>query len=148
MSLLPSRKSGLRLTAVWLIALIPGACSPGAPTHDAPATGVSKQDSVTAPVVEMIAPEPGGLAKSIAPSLDYACGVDADCEVKDVGNCCGRLPACVNRAARPDPAAVQRECGRTGSASICGFQELSGCRCEARRCVGVPSASGGGGEVR
>ncbi len=77
--------------------------------------------------------------------LDASCAVDSDCEVKDVGNCCGRMPACVNRTAKPfDAAAIQRECERTGTSSICGFQELSGCLCESGRCVGVPSNSGGG----
>ena len=79
------------------------------------------------------------------PPLDASCAVDSDCEVKEVGNCCGRMPACVNRAARPHAAAaIQRECERTGTSSICGFQELSGCRCESGRCLGVSSASGGG----
>ena len=81
--------------------------------------------------------------------LDASCAVDSDCEVKDVGNCCGRMPACVNRAAQPhDAAAVQRECERTGTSSICGFQELSGCRCEANLCVGIPSIDDGAGDVR
>ena len=30
------------------------------------------------------------------PTLDTSCRVDSDCAVKDVGNCCGTFPACVN----------------------------------------------------
>ncbi len=97
--------------------------------RETPSTPTPPEDAVISP---------------LAP-LDASCAVDSDCEVKDVGNCCGRMPACVNRSAKPfDAAAIQRECERTGTSSICGFQELSGCLCESGRCVGVPSNSGGG----
>ncbi len=75
--------------------------------------------------------------------LDDSCTVAADCQVKDVGNCCGRMPACVNRAVQPDHAGLQAECAKEGRAGICGFQELSGCQCVEERCVGIPAGTGG-----
>lgn len=103
--------------------------------------------AITEPVEsEQPAPSARGdkISNPLAP-LDASCAVDSDCAVKDVGNCCGRMPACVNREATPfDAAAMKRECERTGTSSICGFQELSGCRCEAGQCAGIPSVSGGG----
>ncbi len=42
-------------------------------------------------------------------SRDY-CETDSDCAVKNVGNCCGYYPACVNKFFVPDLEAVQKEC--------------------------------------
>jgi hypothetical protein len=80
---------------------------------------------------------PSGAAQA-APT---ACAVDADCTVKNVGNCCGYYPQCVNVAHQPDPAGVQAACEREGRSSVCGFPEISGCRCEAGRCVAEPGAA-------
>jgi len=120
------------------IPAIPGASAPAAPP-----TSVAE-----IPESPVAAPAGEDAGDPLSP-LDASCAVDSDCAVKDVGNCCGRMPACVNRAAKPhDAAAVQRECERTGTSSICGFQELSGCRCEANLCVGIPSIGDGAGDVR
>ena len=95
-----------------------------------------------------VAPAPSGLpeplppppfeeavpARTVVPEVDYRCTVDADCAVKNVGNCCGAMPACVNKDARPDPAAVQAQCARQGMSSICGFKEVTGCSCVAGTC--------------
>ena len=70
-------------------------------------------------------------------SPDRACRTDADCAVKDVGNCCGRFPLCVNKDAKVDPAAVRAQCAKDGMASICGFQPVSGCTCTQGRCENV-----------
>ena len=67
-------------------------------------------------------------------ALDRSCRTSADCVVKNVGNCCGAMPACVNKGARPDPAAVQAQCARQGMSSICGFKEVTGCSCVAGTC--------------
>ncbi|HEU0152898.1 MAG TPA: hypothetical protein VFQ84_06100 [Arenimonas sp.] len=64
-----------------------------------------------------------------------SCRTDSDCAVKDVGNCCGYFPMCVNKDARTDPAAVRAQCGKDGMSSICGFREISGCQCVDNRCV-------------
>ena len=67
--------------------------------------------------------------------VDRSCGQDSDCVVKDIGSCCGRFPACVNRDSPADPAAVQARCARDGMAATCGFQEIAGCACRQHECV-------------
>ena len=66
--------------------------------------------------------------------LDRSCSTNADCTVKDVGNCCGRYPACVNVDSPADPAAVRAECARRGESSACGFREISACQCVKGNC--------------
>jgi hypothetical protein len=68
---------------------------------------------------------------------DRGCKTDADCAVKDVGNCCGYFPLCVHRNAKTDPAAVRAQCEKDGMASICGFQDVQGCRCVQGRCENI-----------
>ena len=67
-------------------------------------------------------------------ALDYSCKADADCAVKNVGNCCGYYPACVNVASPTDPARVQADCARKGIAATCGFPEITACSCNQGRC--------------
>lgn len=69
------------------------------------------------------------------PVTAEACTVDADCAVKNVGNCCGYYPQCVNVDYRPNPAAVQAACAREGRSSICGYPEIHGCRCIEGQCA-------------
>jgi hypothetical protein len=79
--------------------------------------------------------------------VDYSCQVDSDCEVKNIGNCCGYYPACVNRASPTFPDQVRARCEAEGMMSICGFPEISGCRCDDGRCSDI-TGPGGGGDVR
>ncbi len=65
---------------------------------------------------------------------DRRCKIDSDCAVKDVGNCCGRFPMCVNKNAKTDPAAVAAQCAKQGMASICGFEEITACQCVDGQC--------------
>jgi hypothetical protein len=78
-------------------------------------------------------------------AIDYSCRVAADCAIKDVGNCCGRYPACVNRDSPTFPERVKEECQRKGMAGVCGFPVIHGCACIEGRCEG---ADGGGGSIR
>lgn len=71
----------------------------------------------------------------------WACTVDADCTVKNVGNCCGYYPQCVNVAHRPNPAAVQAACAREGRSSVCGYPEIHGCRCVEGQCAASDAAA-------
>ena len=64
-----------------------------------------------------------------------SCRTDSDCVVKDVGNCCGAMPACVNKDSPTDPAAVRAQCAKDGMASVCGFTEIAGCRCANGQCI-------------
>nr|WP_246109194.1 hypothetical protein [Vulcaniibacterium gelatinicum] len=66
--------------------------------------------------------------------VDRSCRNDADCTVKNVGNCCGYYPACVNVDSPTDPEGVQARCAREGIASVCGFPEIAGCRCVDGQC--------------
>jgi len=78
---------------------------------------------------------PAAGAKPSADDVDYTCRTDADCTVKDVGNCCGRYPACVNRESPTFPDRVKAECAKKGEMGICGFREISGCACVEGRCA-------------
>ncbi len=71
-------------------------------------------------------------------SIDYSCKADSDCEIKDVRNCCGYYPQCVNKNAATDPRLVNALCQAEGSASICGFEEISKCWCINNRCESSP----------
>ncbi len=69
-----------------------------------------------------------------APRPDLSCRVAGDCAVRNVGNCCGYFPACVNRDSRVDPEAVRAECARTGTSSVCGWREIQACECADGSC--------------
>lgn len=115
------------LLATILLMLTLGACA--APTAD---TGTPAPIDAGTPV--QVAGDPL--------QLDYSCRVDSDCEVKNVGNCCGYFPACVNKDAQPDPQAVQARCAETGMTSVCGFRDIQACSCVQNRCepAGQPRA--------
>lgn len=66
--------------------------------------------------------------------LDFACKTDSDCAVKNVGNCCGAKPACVNANSPTDPEGVKAECARKGMMSMCGFKPIEGCQCVQGQC--------------
>lgn len=66
--------------------------------------------------------------------VQYACTTDAECVVKDIGNCCGYYPACVNRDSPTFPEQVRAACAKSGQAGICGFPVIDGCACEAGVC--------------
>lgn len=67
-------------------------------------------------------------------SLAKACQSDADCVVKNVGNCCGYLPQCVHKDVQTFPEQVKALCEKEGRSSICGFQEPAGCSCVNHQC--------------
>ena len=70
-------------------------------------------------------------------AIDASCQQDADCMVKDVHNCCGYYPQCVNKNAATDPALVQRLCQEQGLAGGCGFPAIVSCECRNNRCSSV-----------
>lgn len=87
------------------------------------------------PQVEEKKPAAGGTV-----TVDRSCRTDADCTVKNVGNCCGYFPACVNVNSPTDPKGVQAQCAKDGMASVCGFEEIRGCQCVRGECQGDSSA--------
>ena len=81
---------------------------------------------------------------TLPPDPDRSCQTDADCAVKNVGNCCGYFPACVNVQAETFPERVMAACEAQGLSSICGFEDITACACVEGRCEAAP----GGGELR
>ncbi len=71
------------------------------------------------------------------PPVDVSCQSATDCVIKDVGNCCGYYPRCVNAAFPADPAGVRRICEEQGLASVCGFPTITACDCVQGACVGL-----------
>jgi hypothetical protein len=113
-----------------LAARPPAAPSPtGIPGRTKPAPPMSK------PLPPQEVPASGN-----APKLDTSCRSDSDCAVKNVGSCCGAKPACVNKDAKVDPAAVQADCAARGLASVCGFEDVQSCTCAAGTCRGGASS--------
>ena len=87
-------------------------------------------------------PPPPGTDKPALGQIDTRCRSNADCAVKNVGNCCGAMPACVNRDSPTDPQAVQAQCQAKGTMGLCGFREISACQCDNGQCVEAPAANG------
>ena len=116
-------------TALFLLLM----CALGACAAPAPATG---DTASTAPPKSTPYP-PRVVPKAVA--VDFSCKTNADCAVKDVGNCCGAMPACVNKDSPTDPAAVQARCQAKGMAGICGFREIPACQCSNGKCMAATS---------
>ncbi len=117
----------VRLVATCL-ALLLAACAPRA--------DLSSPD----PVAQ--APAPAASVQPFDPAApDRSCRVASDCAVKNVGNCCGYFPACVNKDARVDPDAVRAQCERSGMASVCGWQEIQSCDCVQGQCTAAGQLS-------
>jgi hypothetical protein len=74
------------------------------------------------------------LGPPIKAEVDYSCHTDADCAIKDVGNCCGRYPACVNKDSPTFPERVREACAKNHEAGVCGFPDIRGCTCVEGRC--------------
>jgi len=72
-----------------------------------------------------------------AGSLNARCKVDADCEIKDVGSCCGFYPRCLNKATQTFPERVKAQCGKEGRVSACGFPAITSCECVQGMCSGI-----------
>ena len=117
----------VRLSASLLAALMAlGACA---------APPAADQSAATAPPA-VAAPEQAapGTPPPAAVQIDSSCATDADCTVKDVGNCCGYYPACVNVDSPTDPEGVKAACAESGRMSVCGFPVIEGCQCVEGRC--------------
>lgn len=95
----------------------------------------SAQQATTAPAPVQAADTPRVAGHPSQP--DLSCKVADDCAVKDVGNCCGYFPACVNKDSAVDPDAVRAECERTGMSSVCGWQDIQACECAQGQCRAV-----------
>jgi len=65
----------------------------------------------------------------------YFCNTNSDCEIKDIGSCCGEYPRCVNKEFIPDIDAVINECKESGISSTCEFPVIIYCACIKNSCV-------------
>lgn len=132
-SLLHTARLGPVLLGVLLASLTACAGTPHAvPTTSTGAPAPAAMGGIVG------APAPAG--SSLPPQVNSQCKVDSDCVVKNVGNCCGYYPACVNRDSPVDPAAVQAECKRRGLVSACNVPHIQACRCVAQHCEAVSAA--------
>ena len=138
----------MRLIASILISLVIAlsltACA--APTATEPATGNLAGTTPPAPPEPPRAPPP--MSSPLPPRevrqevvVDTSCKSNADCAVKNVGNCCGAMPACVNKDSPTDPAAVQAACSAKGMMGVCGFAEISSCQCDNGQCAPAGDAA-------
>lgn len=123
----------LRLSLLLSLLFALTACT--APAATAP---VSAQSTPPAAVTEQTSP---ARPASMPVVVDSSCKVDADCTVKNVGNCCGYYPACVNVNSPTDPAGVQASCQAKGMMSVCGFPEIQGCSCVQGKCAAAGSSN-------
>ncbi len=134
------------LAALWLVGCTAPTASQNAPGTPAMEQSAAKQPAATqpaapAPVAEASNPMETSPAPKAADELGRSCNTSSDCAVKDVGNCCGAYPMCVNKDTKTDPAAVRAQCEKSGMASICGFQEVSGCQCVKGQCENIASGA-------
>ncbi len=136
----------LALTALLFAALL-AACAPQAanPGEDAdpPAAiaPVVRDPAPAPPMSQPLPPQRGLRTGASAGKVDRSCAGDADCAVKDVGNCCGYYPACVNKDSQTFPEQVKAQCEQEGRMSVCGFREISSCQCVEGRCQAVPGGA-------
>lgn len=153
----------LALSSCAWLALAMAACA--APSSQSPAAPADAQVQAASASEPQAAPEPvataptrdldklrklkvrtgGPLPPQTLPEpvkLDRSCRSDADCTLKNTGNCCGAgstsgSPACINKDSPTDPGAVQAQCAQQGAMSTCGSREISGCRCVDGSCVAL-----------
>ena len=69
------------------------------------------------------------------PENDFSCQMDADCSIKNVGNCCGAYPRCADKDFESDLDAVRRCCAGNGVGGACGFPDIDECKCVDNSCV-------------
>lgn len=128
--------------ALLVFTLALGGCmmnAGGGNPPDAPAT-----DTAGKPLIEQpLSNAPVAVADAGAPGeVDFRCSTDADCVVKNVGNCCGYYPACVNIDSPTFPEQVMAECAKNDTMAVCGFRDIAGCQCVEGRCAAIDSGEG------
>ena len=70
-------------------------------------------------------------------NVDYSCETDRDCTLKDVHNCCGYYPQCVNTEFVSEPGIVDELCEVSERSGVCGFPTINGCQCIDGKCQGI-----------
>ena len=70
-------------------------------------------------------------------SLERSCVEDDDCEIKNMGNCCGYYPECLNENADTDPERVMEICAEQNLGGVCGFPSINDCQCVDNKCKAI-----------
>lgn len=117
-------KTGYQFIAGMMLMVLLAGCVPEVPED----TDFGEGEPVEAPLPTSL--------KQYEESIDYSCESDKDCVIKNVGNCCGFYPRCVNKDAMTYPDLVKQFCAEEGLVSICGFQSIYSCECVSGTCVG------------
>jgi hypothetical protein len=134
----------LPILLVPLLLLLTGCPAAEAPDREADAPQPSRAETGAGPSAPAPEPAPDAPEASLTEGgVFYGCKTDADCEVKNIGNCCGYYPACVNRESPTFPDRVKADCAAQGTSSICGFPEIAGCECIEGRCSNRSGAVSG-----
>ena len=102
------------IVAIWIILLL-SACSEETAIQDEPKNEVN-DDLVT------------------SDDWVYYCKSNSDCEIKNIGSCCGYYPSCVNKNFSPDLDAVRKECKEMWFVSVCWHEVIDRCRCVNNTC--------------
>lgn len=69
-------------------------------------------------------------------NINIECETNLDCAIKDIHNCCGYYPKCVNIEFETKVNLVRDLCKVSQKMPICGFQTINSCACINGRCVG------------
>ena len=153
----PTMRALRLLLALSCLTLITGCTAPPPSAQTPQATGaqpspppaaitpVTTPATPAAPAAKPAKPAPGiehaPLASTPLIAPNHSCKTDADCTVKDIGNCCGYYPMCMNKDAKTSPAAVRAQCEKDGVASVCGFPDISGCQCVKGQCENLTNGA-------
>src|SRR5688500_2801359 len=104
------RTSLFRIFVICCVPTMLAACTaPQASSPSAAAGQAATAALTTKPPPPKGGPLPPERVRGGAP-VNRSCKTNADCVVKDVGSCCGTLPACVNIDSPTAPKGVQAEC--------------------------------------
>ncbi|MBS0463889.1 MAG: hypothetical protein JSS03_02760 [Proteobacteria bacterium] len=140
-------RRNLRLLLATLACALLAACvpSPAARTTPQAAAPATAPTASATPSTAPTAHPPPTVADPVAGLPDYAhpdrrCTVDADCQVKNVGNCCGAFPMCVNKDAPVDAQAVKAQCAREHRFGMCHVVAVRGCSCVHGQCEDANAA--------
>ena len=86
----------------------------------------------------------GGNLKDYYSGIDYSCKNDSDCEIRDVGNCCGYYPACVRKDSKIDKSTIEEVCNTKQIGGVCGFPDITSCICSENKCRAPDGKVGNG----
>ena len=120
-----------------LVACAPAAQTPAAAPAANPASGATSIPA--APDLARRAPEDLLTQNGVY----YGCKLPSDCQVKDIGNCCGYYPACVNKDSPTFADQVKAQCASEGQMSVCGYEDVTGCSCIEGRCTNITGVASG-----